>query len=169
MPSALIPTVAASNANTYATLAEAETYFGDRLHVSEWTGASTAQKNTALLMAARRIDQSEFEGVRYKVDQSMAWPRLGTFDDDGFSIAVSVVPQRVKWAQMEEALGVLRSSEDPDKRDDLAGIQRVKVDVIEVEATTGGKSARTALLPSTIRYLRPYLRSGAGTVSMERG
>jgi hypothetical protein len=64
---------------------------------------------------------------------------------------------------------LLRASDDPDKRDDLAGIRRVKVDVIEVEASQGGTSAKTGLLPSTIRLLRPYLRAGAGIVSMERG
>lgn len=169
MPSALVATIGAANANTYATLAEAETYFSDRLHTLDWLGAVADDKNAALLMAARRIDQTDFVGVRYTTVQSMAWPRINVRDEDGYAVAVSVIPVRVKQAQMEEALGLLRASQDPDQRDDLAGIRRVKVDVIEVEAVSGGSSAKTGLLASTTRLLRPFLRAGAGIVPMERG
>lgn len=167
MPSAIVTTPAATTANSYVSVAEAEVYFGDRLHSLAWVGATADEKAVALLMAARRIDQSEFLGTRWKLEQSMAWPRYGVLDEDGWLIAADVIPERVKRAQMEEALGLLTTDEDPDARDALAGLSRVKVDVVEVEAT-GASGARTGLLPSTRRLLRPFLASSGASVPLYR-
>ena len=44
----IIATPGASNANSYVTLANAETFFESRLHKTDWTDATDANKNIAL-------------------------------------------------------------------------------------------------------------------------
>ena len=54
---AIDATVGGSNANSYLTVAEAESYFDTRLHSGEWGALSAADKEKALIWAARIIEQ----------------------------------------------------------------------------------------------------------------
>lgn len=69
-------TVGGANANSYLTLAEAETFFEASLNVTSWTAASDDVKNAALVEATREIDiYFEWIGIIYTVDQALSWPR----------------------------------------------------------------------------------------------
>jgi hypothetical protein len=115
----LVTTPAASNADSYASVAEADTYFTAR-GIATWTGA-TADKEAALRRATTYLDnqyRERWKGIRTNETQSLAWPRLDgvrgypyrygfatlLLDLDGFQIGSNVVPQQVKTATIEAAL-----------------------------------------------------------------
>lgn len=117
MPSTIDATVGGVDANSYATLAEATAYFGDRLHKGSWDGASSSEKTAALLWAARVIDSRiEWIGNRTASTQAMSWPRAYVPDPDpsylpddslyGY-LASDAIPSDIKHAQFEMALALI--------------------------------------------------------------
>lgn len=113
---ALTTTAGAANADSYASLTEATTYFTAR-GVSAWTGTD-AVKEQALRKATTYLDnqyRDRWVGRRANETQSLAWPRIdGTRgygyplrDLDGFDIASDAVPVQVKNATLEAALLVI--------------------------------------------------------------
>lgn len=83
MASAIVATVGSASANSYVTLAEAVTYFGDKLNVKAWDVAETANQTKALLMAARRLERENWIGTRVTSTQALAWPRGDAQKPDG--------------------------------------------------------------------------------------
>ena len=110
----LIATPGASDANTYATLAEAESLVAGPLavlvglgvNVAAWlalASPNTEAKQHALIMAAHRIDRANFLGYPLTDAQARAFPRT----DTGIPGVDSVVPDAVKLAQVAEACALL--------------------------------------------------------------
>lgn len=127
MPSAIVETVGASNANSYGTLAEANTYFGDRLHASAWTSATNDNKTAALLWAAKLLDRSVvLNGTRASATQALNWPRDGMEDESGNEIANNVVPQVVKDVQFELAILLLSSDRSLENQASAQGLTSLK-------------------------------------------
>lgn len=158
----LVTTPGASNADSYASLAEADAYFLAR-GVTAWTGADAA-KEAALRRATSYLDnqyRDRWIGVRTAQAQALAWPRVdggrGRYrgftqyltDADGFDIASDAVPVQVKQAAMEAALLILggASLEPTLTRGGAIASYRSRVDVIE-EETTYSPAA-----PAVDRYL----------------
>jgi hypothetical protein len=72
-----------SDANSYAAAADGDAYFDGHLYATAWTGASTGNKEKALVMATRLIDsQYQFNGFRSNTDQALQWPRQRCPDPD---------------------------------------------------------------------------------------
>jgi hypothetical protein len=92
-----------AGANSFATVAEADTYHEGHLYASGWTGATTEQKEAALVMATRLLDRkTKWPGTRNSSTQALAWPRSDG-ECDGFDIPSNLVPQPVKDATAELA------------------------------------------------------------------
>lgn len=69
------------NANSYASVADGDSYHEGHLYASAWTGATVDKKTTALVMATRLIDaECQFLGFRSNVDQALQWPRVQVSD-----------------------------------------------------------------------------------------
>jgi len=66
-----------ADSNSYAAVAEADDYHDSRLRSTDWTGASTGDKQKALAQASRTLD-AEFAWKGYKANdgQAMQWPRV---------------------------------------------------------------------------------------------
>ena len=96
-----------ASANSYITVAEADTYFDERLNVSSWTSAGTDDKERALIAATRRIDQEQYEGEKVASGQSLKWPRYFATDEDGNEYATDAIPTLVEHATCELALKLL--------------------------------------------------------------
>lgn len=189
MPSSLVATVGSASANTYATLAEASTYFGDRLNSETWTAANADKRTIALLMAAKRMERENWIGGRVTSTQALAWPRAGAEKPDsvpgiagddipGAGIVswyrgnygtytagvdyydTDVIPTEIKNAQCELALAYLEGfNEDQDG----ANIDEFNADGISVKFGSGTKS--NALPLAVRRLIGPLVR---GTV-LRRG
>lgn len=144
--------------NSYVTADGAEDYFSDRLYSTAWTDATTAQRERALVMAARAMDGQNYAGSVTNDSQAMAWPRSGVYDRERRAIDSAVVPQAVKDAQCEVALALLKEdpadAKDPDTR-------RVKAGSVEMEYYRSHTS-QTALRGAALALLKPFLRDYSG-------
>lgn len=79
---AIDATVGGTNANSYVTLAEGNTYFDGRLHCSDWTSATDADKEKALIQATRIFNQYiDWLGLKTDDDQALQWPRKYVCND----------------------------------------------------------------------------------------
>jgi hypothetical protein len=114
---ALDATVGGASSNSYVTLAEANTYFADRLNSTangDWTNDSTgvartdAVKSAALITATRRIDEEMFQGLKASTTQALKWPRVNVQDEDGLYFESDSIPERVKQATYICALELLK-------------------------------------------------------------
>jgi hypothetical protein len=65
-----------ANANSYASVADGDSYFEAHLYASVWTAATSGTKAAALVMATRLVDsQFQFHGFRANETQALQWPR----------------------------------------------------------------------------------------------
>lgn len=159
-----------ADANSYATLAEASTYFDERLQASNWTGESDEDvKERALIMATRRIDALRFTGVANTDTQALEWPRFEAFDLNGYEYDTASIPDPVKRATYEEALRILNdnaASTDPLADSELAQFNRAKVGAIEVDINHDHKP--TELAPAARREIAHVLKSSGHMATLER-
>ncbi len=100
---ALIVTPGAADANSFATIAEGDTYHVGHLYASVWTGMSSADKEAALIMSCRLISTMPWTGAAVDAIQALPWPRTGMYSRNGFLIASNVIPIDLKYAQIELA------------------------------------------------------------------
>ena len=162
---ALIVTIGATNADSYATLAE----YQARASAMGWTLEATDEANEInLRRAAVVLDESyAFVGMKQYQFQSRDWPRLVNQLVDGWPINPDTVPEPVKIAQMEMAF-IIQGGFDPLATVE-AGIKRKreKVDVIEEDIEYAG-ALTLPRFTAVDRILRDYVRAGAGQIALSR-
>lgn len=114
----LVTTPGAADADSYASVADADAYFLARA-ITTWTGA-TAVKESALRRATAYLDNAYRErwvGIRTNPSQSLAWPRgdgsrgiweasflYPIYDIDQLPIDTTTVPIQIRNACIEAAL-----------------------------------------------------------------
>lgn len=100
---ALDTTIGGSTADSYVTVAEADTYhanFGN----TDWATISTTQlKEVALRKAAQYLDTKIFQGIKVASTQALEWPRYNVVIE-GYDVLSNSIPADIKTAQMEAAL-----------------------------------------------------------------
>lgn len=171
-----------SDSNTYISRTDADAYFEGRLNASDWTGASTAIKDAALVMAARQLDtQIQWNSFKSNNSQAMQWPRYSVRDPDqsmtyrpypsfnsvGY-IGADVIPQWLKDAQCEMARVLIIDDRTADPSGE--GLSKfVLTGVMEVEFNLSTKRPviPVHLLPVLTKY--GYSLSGGGSVKLSRG
>ena len=80
------------DANSYASVTDADAYFEGHLYASAWTGTTADSKAAALVMATRLIDaEYQFNGFRAHDVQALQWPREKCPDPDASVVSVSVL------------------------------------------------------------------------------
>lgn len=160
MAVAIVATAKATNANSYVTLAEAETYMESRLAVTNWDLAATTDdlKNRSLRMATDQLDRYDFAGSRTTQAQRLQWPRYGVADLDGWNYDQDTVPRPVKEATYELALALTDGSFSLEP-DQLAQFEQVKVGSLDIKPR-GSYTAAT--LPDHIRQLLAHVLVGGG-------
>ena len=73
---AIDTTPGGASSNSYATVAEADSYFSTTFFNATWSAFDTTTKENWLVNAARTIDRYSFRGGRWKNDQALAFPRV---------------------------------------------------------------------------------------------
>ena len=134
-------------ANSYISLADADTYHSDRGNATWAAAASDAIRNAALIKAAQWLDgqyRSRWAGFRKTDDQALDWPRYDAYDSDGYYLASDAVPVRITYAQAEAALAIVDGIELSPSLDRGGRVRREKVGPIETEYFDGAP-ARTVL------------------------
>ena len=100
-----------SNANSYISLTDANTYWADYGSPADWDNATDAEKSSALMYATRWLDDNyQWYSLIYKTTQSLGWPRWSFYDSENREIASGAVPQRIKDATCELALAHLKDN-----------------------------------------------------------
>lgn len=84
--------------NSYATLAEAELYFEDRIDVAAWDAADDDMKTKALVTSTRFLEGKSYAGYATKSTQNLAFPRTGFFQDDSLGRSIEFNKGYV-WAE----------------------------------------------------------------------
>jgi hypothetical protein len=103
------------DANSYADVADGDAYFDGHLYATQWTSATQANKEKALVFATRLIDaERQFKGVKTTDAQALQWPRSDCPDPDAAAesgsaavLASDQVPPAVVKATCELAKELL--------------------------------------------------------------
>lgn len=151
-----------AGANAYITAAELVDYWADRgITIS----APTAEQEAAIVVSTQYVGlNNNWSGFAVSADQSLDWPRRGTYTDKGFLIPADEIPQQLKFAVAEYAYRQLTADLQPDIGDEGAvKRQRDKVDVLETETeyqdNTGGYFG-VKRYPMADRYLTSLTLGG---------
>lgn len=153
-------TVGGASANSYALVADADTYFDERLHATAWTGATADDKARALIWATRMLDDLDWLGSAAATTQALRWPRTGVYDRENDLISSSVIPDDIKEALYEQALQLIGS--DLTAPAGESGFSRIRVDVIELEMARSDRTPR--LVSEVFTRLDHYLVAGGQTL-----
>lgn len=145
-----------SNANSYASVASADSYVTER-GLAGWAALTTTVKEQSLIKATDYLEQTyreAWKGYRVTSTQALSWPRSDVVVDT-FPVAANIVPTAIVRACVEMAL---RASAGEDLIADLGQqVVRERVDVIETEYAEYSNPA--AKYPAVNRTLIPYLLS----------
>lgn len=138
MALALVATAGGSTANSYATLAQADTYFEAHPDYETWDALFTSKKERYLILATRLIDLEPIDGDKYDTtttsgapDQALRFPRVEDYIDDAVRI-----PVEVKTALYEQAVQFAKAGDDSTRQALRAqGVTSIKIgDVSETYA-----------------------------------
>lgn len=157
---ALDATAGDADANSYATVAEADDYHDGLVagHMSVWTAASPTQKAQSLMWATKLLDAwVEWDGVKATATQRLKWPRIDVFDDDleeAVELDSDTIPDFLKEATSELARNLI--AKDLTK-EPLRGIKDIKVGSIGI--TFDMTNQKRVLLKSVKALIMPYGRT----------
>jgi len=151
----LIETAGATNANTYASLIEAEAYFETRLHKTAWTSSIAGTKNIALAWATSLLDELvAWVGHQSTETQALRWPRELVWDIEGYKLSPTTIPTFLKNATAEYALHLIGSDLTLGTNTDLMGFEFMKVGPIEIKVD---KYTKKPILPQSVQtIIRQY-------------
>lgn len=96
--------------DSYISLADSNTYFGNNIRNDEWEILDDTVKERALKTATKFLDRQTWMGSKTSDAQALAWPRSGVTDRYGTAVSSASVPQQVKDAQCELALALIQDT-----------------------------------------------------------
>jgi len=96
-----------TDAESYSDVPDADTYTSKWHDDSDWTAATTAAKERALLKGTRYVDSHKFIGQVTDPDQALSWPRAWLGSIDGKVITSEEIPTEIKHAAIEAARRVI--------------------------------------------------------------
>lgn len=150
----LVETIGSASANTYATLAEADSYMESHVYSTDWDAATDPEKNTALAMACRTLDAMfDWAGAATDTTQALRWPRVGIraanelefVDDDE-------IPEELKWAQIELANALIKSDRTADSDIEVNKITSLSAGPVSLSF---GAGVTAKVIPDSVWYLIP--------------
>lgn len=156
-----------ASANSFVSVAEADTYFSYHRFASLWTEAETPDKEKALVMATRRLDTENYFGQKVTTTQALKWPRYDVFDEDGIAVPTTAIPQRIKDATCDLALEYLRSDPTSQVAEGLLQFSKIALPGITLEM----REPRPAEgpLPSDVKRKLSLWLYGSSGVKLVRG
>ena len=171
MAATITATISSASANSYVTLAEANTYFETVPDSSTWTDKTDDQKNRALIDATRWIDNLNFYGTRCDNGQALKFPR-NNYQVDDVELSCTTIPNNIKYAQYELARALANDTDaitgttgkDGNFEEVALGDLRVKYNT--ESQGTGSINNILDVYPWLQSYLGAYMLGGAGTFQM---
>ena len=171
MAATITATLSSATANSYVTLAEANTYFETVPDSSTWDNKTDDQKNRSLISATRWIDSFVFYGDRCAEDQALKFPRTN-YQVDAVELDCSAIPNNIKYAQYELARALANDTDAMTGNIGTNGnIAEAKLGDLAVKYNvasqgTGSVNNIMDVYPWLQSYLGAYMIGGAGTFQM---
>ena len=168
MAASITATLSSASANSYVTLAEANSYFETVPDSSTWTNKTDDQKNRALIAATRWIDSFVFFGDRCDQNQALKFPR-NNYQVDDVELACTTIPNNIKYAQYELARALANDTDAMTGNLGTNGnIAEAKLGDLEVKYNlasqgTGSVNNIMDVYPWLQSYLGSYMIGGAGS------
>lgn len=155
----LIATAGSSTANSYCTLAEANTYAETIPNEAIWSAADDDAKIAALITATRALDD-QYEWVGYKVTttQALRWPRSGVTDRDAYAVTNTAIPTFLKNAVAEFARQLIKGDRYAARDDAKGGIESVTAGSVSV---TFNSLDRINLMPESVTSMLDFYSTGS--------
>ena len=141
----------------YISVADANSYFANRLHKLAWNEATSDSKGIALAEATERIDRLRFTGWPVEDDQANEFPRY--YDYAEGAEGDEEVPEDIEKATAEVALALL-DGVDPEFEFENLNVSSNAYSSVRTSRNTQLTPAHTAAgIPSVLawRYLLPWL------------
>lgn len=146
--------------NSYATVAEADTYFGDRLDSVAWTSADSTTKAQALVTSTSILNDMPWAGTAISEDQALAFPRSVEYFDPRVGSYVlldgTTTPDRVIKATYELAYHLLTND---NAQDEVGVVKNISVGPISLTDITNAPKVPL----SVKRIVRPLLVNAGGS------
>ena len=142
-------------ANSYCTVAEADSYHEGHLYASTWTAALTATKEAALVMATRLLDERyEWAAFPATTTQALQWPRDGSVLDvlQLSYIPSTVVPQKLKEATAELARQLIANDSTANSQVETQGLTELTVGSITLRFKD---SVLAKVIPDAVKNMIP--------------
>jgi hypothetical protein len=158
-----------AGAESYASEADADSYWALRGSPDAWTNASTAEKESALRMATEYLDArfgARWKGVKTNVtEQALDWPRVNATDHEGWLWDSTEIPEPLVRATIEAALLQVSSDLAPEIAASDRGVkaERVKAGPVVEEIEYLGEKETEAYHTKLERLVRELVLP-AGTV-----
>jgi hypothetical protein len=160
-------TVGGPSANSYITLATANTYLAARLGTKLWfTNLPTMDDRPAALMWATALLETlvQWHGRPATTTQALAWPQIGQVDAWGHQVLSTVIPESIQRATAIYALALLQEQQDLATGTGTALVKSRKIGDMtityqDVSSATpqGSQRSPQVALPAEVRaLLRPY-------------
>ena len=171
MPATIDATLSGASANSYVTLAAANTYFETVPDSSTWASKTDDQKNRALISATRWIDGLSFYGDRCTTTQALKWPRED-YKVDGIDLACTLIPEPIKTATYELARALANDTDAITGTTGTTGIYdqvelgELKVKYNKTSQTSGVINNVFDVYPWLQSYLGPYCMGGAANYAV---
>ena len=163
MAATIDATVGGASANSYVTLATANTYFETVPNSSTWTDKTDDQKNRALISATRWIDALNFYGDRCDETQALKWPR-DNYTVDGIDLACTLIPEGIKTATYELARALANDTDAITGNTGTTGIyDQVELGELKVKYN---KASQTSGVINNVFDVYPWLQSHLGPYCM---
>ena len=165
---ALDATVNGSSADSYVSVADADAYHDNHLYASTWTSASTANKEKALKMATRILDEKiDWVGTKATEQQALGWGRYDV-TDEGYTVSSTIIPQPIKNATSEFARHLIGS--DLTGNADGKGLSSLAVGSVSL---TFDKNDTAGVMPDIVQEMlrgwgEIHARAKFGTVAVVR-
>lgn len=166
MAATIDATLKGASANSYVTLAEANTYFETVPDSTNWDSKTDDQKNRAIISATRWIDALSFYGDRCTEIQALKWPRED-YEVDGIALACTLIPEALKIATYELARALANDTDAITGSTGTTGLyDEVKLGDLQVKykessMTPGVVNNVFDVYPWLQSYLGPYTMGGA--------
>ena len=174
--------------NSYATVAEANEYFMDRIDVAAWTSADDTMKGQSLVTASQLVDQFRYAGNTATDNQALAFPRQGRYIDDSRGraysfdsdytfteldvtsstnfwnalVALSLDIQRLKKATFEQAYHLINVDGVLDTTVGTSDANSITVGSITISGShvSGGAAATPERSKIALDFIRPLFQPG---------
>ena len=152
MPIVVNATAGAKTANSYSTLADADTYHDGHSQGALWTAVTEDARNRALVTATRQLDAwFEWEGDVSFADQVLLWPRIGVIGRTGYLLDSTTIPTVIRDATAELARSRLTDAGPTDDADDIHRLKAGPVDI------TFREGKETFVIPEEVLILVKHI------------